>query len=204
MPPEVNLFIANYGYLAIFILVFSQEIGIPNPVPNELVLMYAGYLSLKGILYLPFIILTAISADCIGTSLLYTTFYFFGSYILRHKPKWLPFSQRVIDRLTTRISAKGLWAIRIGRLTPFIRGYTSVIAGLLQIKPKTFLPIALISATIWSSVCIITGRIIGPYWSEVGSKFGNLKLIILTAVLLILIVFVVRYFRNRKLNKNEI
>ena len=72
MPEEVVIFITRYGYMAIFILVFLQEIGMPNPIPNELVLMFSGYLSFKGLLYLPFVIFTVISADFIGTNILYT------------------------------------------------------------------------------------------------------------------------------------
>ena len=204
MPPEVIAFITSYGYLAIFLLVFSQEIGIPNPVPNELVLLFSGYLSFKEILSLPLVILTSVAADFIGTNILYFVFYFFGQYILRHKPRWLPISEKTIHKLSAKISAGGLWTIYIGRITPFIRGYTSVITGLLQIKPRVFLPIAIISATTWSSVCVITGRLLGPYWSFVGYKTGNLKFIILTLVALILCLVIFRYLKKRAAIKEEI
>jgi membrane protein DedA with SNARE-associated domain len=198
MPPEVIVFISNYGYLAIFILIFSQEIGIPNPVPNELVLMFSGYLTFKGILVLPVIILVAVSADFIGTNILYTVFYFFGNYILSHKPRWLPISTNAINKLSKRISKGGRWAIYLCRLTPFIRGYTSVIAGLLQIKPKIFLPLALISATTWSALYIITGRMLGPYLNYAGTKMRNVKYIVLITVLLILVIIgAVKYFQKR-------
>ena len=32
---ELALYITRYGYLAIFLLVFLQELGVPNPVTNE-------------------------------------------------------------------------------------------------------------------------------------------------------------------------
>ena len=53
MPEEVVYYITGYGYLAIFILVFLQEIGMPNPFPNELLLIFSGYLSFRGILFFP-------------------------------------------------------------------------------------------------------------------------------------------------------
>jgi alkaline phosphatase len=202
MPPEVIIFITNYGYLAIFFLVFIQEIGIPNPVPNELVLVFSGYLTFKGVLYLPFVIMIAMLADFIGTNILYIIFYFFGRYILQHKPRWLPISEKTINRINARITKGGIWAIFIGRLTPFIRGYTSVVTGFLQIKPKVFLPIAIISAALWSSTCVIIGRILGPYWSDSENKIENVKIIILISFSIILIIFSVRYFRKRaRMNK---
>jgi len=201
MPPEVFVLIAKYGYLAIFALVFSQEIGIPNPIPNELVLMFSGYLSFKQILSLPLLILTAVIADVIGTSLLYFTFYLFGKYILNNKPKWLPISQKKIDKLSTRVQNGGLWTIYLGRITPFIRGYTSVITGLLQIKPRIFLPIAVISALTWSSVCVTTGRLLGPYWSDVGNKVVNIKVFLITCAAIILLVFYLSYLKKRIFKK---
>lgn len=195
MPPEVVAYITNYGYVAIFLLVFSQEIGIPNPIPNELVIMFSGYLIYMGMLALPLVILTATTADFIGTTILYIVFYFLGAYILKHKPRWLPISEKAISKLSLRISKGGQWSIYLGRLTPFIRGYTSVITGLLQIKPKTFLPIAIISAATWSSVYVIAGKMLGPYWSYAENKIERLKLILLIAAIIILIIIAVRYVR---------
>ena len=198
MPPDLIIFIARYGYLAIFILVFAQEIGIPNPVPNELVLMFSGYLIFKGILFFPFVILITMSADFIGTSILYIVFYFFGDYILKHKPRWLPISDKTINKVSARISKGGLSTIYICRLLPFIRGYTSVITGLLQIKPNVFLPIALISAATWSSVYVLTGRILSPFLNFSEIKTGKVKLAMLITVIVILtVIIMVRYLKKR-------
>jgi membrane protein DedA with SNARE-associated domain len=202
MPPEVSDFITYYGYLAIFFLVFIQEMGIPNPVPNELVLMFSGYLAYKGILYLPFVIFVSVSADIIGTGILYTLFYFLGNCILKHKPRWFPISEKSINKYTSQISQGGKWTIYVCRVTPFVRGYTSIIAGLLQIKAGIFLPIALISAITWSAICVITGYFLGPYWSYAGEKLGNAKLIILLAGLIFLILIFYRYFKKRSDRKD--
>ena len=197
MTTEVITFIMNYGYFAIFIVIFAQEMGIPNPVPNELVLMFSGYLTLKGVLIFPLVIFVAVMADIIGTSILYGVFYFSGAYILKHKPRWLFISEKAVNKLSKRLSNGGRLKIYICRLTPFIRGYTSIITGLLQIKPKIFLPIALISGITWSSICVITGRILGPYWSYAGNKMGNVKCIVLTTVLILIIIATIRYFQKR-------
>jgi membrane protein DedA with SNARE-associated domain len=185
MPEELVYYVTRYGYLAILILVFLQEIGMPNPFPNELLLIFSGYLSFKGLLYHPFIILTAISADFIGTSLLYFLFYRTGNAILQKKPKWIPISTSMINRLSSKISSGGLFSIYIFRLTPFTRGYTSVITGLIQVKPRVFLPIAFISGLTWASVYVLTGHLIGPFWNIFIKNIGDFKYI-MVAVLVIL------------------
>jgi membrane protein DedA with SNARE-associated domain len=204
VPEEVVYFITRYGYVAIFILVFSQEIGMPNPIPNELVLMFSGYLSFKGLLYFPSVILTVISADFIGTNILYVIFYNAGTYIMQKKPKWVPLSATMIDRLTRKISDGGKLSIFIFRVTPFTRGYTSVLSGLLQIKPRIFLPIALISAATWATIYVIIGYIIGPSWDLFTKNIGSFKYILLAILATILcMVLFVYYYRKRGKRKTK-
>jgi len=178
----------------------------PNPIPNELVLMFSGYLSFKGLLYLPSVILTVISADFIGTNILYVIFYNTGTYIMLRKPKWIPLSATTIDRLTRKISEGGQLSIFIFRVTPFTRGYTSVITGLLHIKPRIFLPIALISATTWATIYVLIGYIIGPSWNLFTKNIGNFKYTLLavfvTIVTMVLIVYCFRKRVKRKTNSD--
>jgi membrane protein DedA with SNARE-associated domain len=202
MPEEVVYYVTRYGYLAIFILVFLQEIGLPNPFPNELLLLFSGYLSFKGLLFLPFIVLTAISADFIGTNILYFLFYNTGTIIMRKKPKWIPLSAGIIDKLTNKISRGGQLSILIFRLTPFTRGYTSVITGLLQVKPRVFLPIALITAIIWATIYVVIGHLIGPSWNLFTHNIADFKYIML-AVLAILICMVLSVYFKRSREKHK-
>ena len=203
MPPEIILYISQYGYLAIFLLIFLQEIGMPNPIPNELMLLFCGYLAFKGILELSVVFLTALSADFIGTNILYFTFYFFGGYILQRKPRWFPVSQKTINKLSVQVLKGGKWKMYLLRLTPFIRGYTSVVTGLLQIKPKTFLPIALFSAMTWSGAYILTGKLLGPRWSFIEKNIHNIKYIMLLALIIILALLSIRYFIKHDTDKTH-
>jgi membrane protein DedA with SNARE-associated domain len=197
MPEEVVNFVASYGYLAIFVLIFLQEIGMPNPFPNELLLLFTGYLTFTGLLSLPLVILTAISADFIGTNILYFIFLNTGSFIIQNKPRWLPLSDKLIERLSAKISKGGILSIYIFRVTPFTRGYASVITGLLQIKPKVFLPIALISASTWALVYVIIGRLIGPYWNLFTQNINNFSYIMIGVLVIVLCFMVILYFSKK-------
>ena len=204
MPEEVVYYVTRYGYLAIFIMVFLQEIGMPNPVPNELLLIFSGYLSFKGLLYLPSVILTAIIADFIGTNILYFLFYSTGALIMQKKPNWIPLSARMIERLSTKISKGGQLSIFIFRLTPFTRGYTSVITGLLQIKPKVFLPIALISAISWATVYVVIGHFIGPSWNLFTKNIPSFKYIMVAVLGIILCMVLLVYWVRKREKRNKI
>ena len=198
MPEEVIHYVTSYGYYAIFILVFLQEIGMPNPVPNELLLAFSGYLSFKGMLSFPMIIVTVILADFTGTNILYFVFYKTGSFILKRKPAWIPLSPGLLERLTSRISGGGQLSIYIFRLTPFIRGYTSVISGLLRIKPVVFLPIALTSAATWAAFYVSAGYYIGPSWNIFIENKNSLNYILPVMLTLISVVLLVIYLTRKK------
>lgn len=205
MPEEVVYYVTKYGYLAIFILVFLQEIGMPNPFPNELLLIFSGYLSFKGLLFLPFLILTVVTADFIGTNILYFLFFNTGTFIIQKKPKWIPVSLGRIERLTNKIYRGGQLRIYIFRLTPFMRGYTSVIAGLIQVKPKIFLPIALVSAVSWATIYVLIGYFIGPYWIQFIQNIDSFKFIMLAIlVAVICLMLLVHCFRNRKTLRTDV
>jgi membrane protein DedA with SNARE-associated domain len=194
---EIALYITKYGYLAIFLLVFLQELGVPNPVTNEFVLLFSGYLAFSGILDLWLVVLTAVAADLIGTTILYAVFYRFGGYIMDHRPRWIPISREHIDRIAQKISKRQRWGIYVGRLLPFLRGYASVAAGLLPIEPKVFIPAVIVSAITWSGGYVIAGRLLGPYWEQVAERIGGVECVVLGATLIVIAALVRRAILRR-------
>jgi membrane protein DedA with SNARE-associated domain len=192
MSVDVIFYITKCGYLAIFLLVFLQEIGAPNPIPNEFILLSAGYTVFIGALKFPIVLITIICADFFATLTLHTLFYFFGTIVLQSKPKWLPIPFRTIQYVKQRIETGGTSAIYIGRLLPFIRGYTSVIAGLLQIKTTIYIPVALITASIWSLFYLTVGILLGPVWERVLAYSSDFKRIIVVLAIVILLIYIMR------------
>lgn len=199
MPPELIAYITEYGYITIFGLVFLQELGVPNPVPNELILIYSGYLASVGKLSFALVILTVVAADFIGTTILYVVFYFFGPRFLK-KLTFLP--QKKIDQLVVYLSGKGRWGIYTGRLLPLIRGYASVAAGLLRLPPQEFLPAVILSALTWSGGYVFLGRILGPKWENVSNYFGfKNSLVIIGAIIIVYLLGLKVYGKIRKQTK---
>ncbi|MEO5646190.1 MAG: DedA family protein [Candidatus Paceibacterota bacterium] len=199
MPQSLILFITHYGYAAIFALVFLQEIGIPNPITNELVLLFAGSLGYSGVLSFPLIFLSAVTADIIGTTLLYWVFYTVGPKILAKK--WIPISQDSIAGLIDRVEKHGSWGIFIGRMLPLVRGYASVAAGLLHIKPKKFLLSVIASAIVWTGGYVLLGRILGKYWLNAQYAVKGIQKGVLLLLIVAIIIFGGRYLVNKLTQK---
>ena len=189
LSPEISQYIIHYGYAAVFSLVFLQEIGVPNPVPNEVILIFSGYLASTSVLSFPLLFLAAVSADIIGTTLLYGVFHFFGDELIKHAPRWLPVEK--INKVKDRIQKGGMWGIYLGRLMPYVRGYTSVAAGLVRIPPKTYLPAILFSAITWTGGYIIAGKLLGKRWDSLAASMGLWQVVIVSAVIIVLVFFII-------------
>jgi Uncharacterized membrane-associated protein len=179
MPDDLVFYISHYGYLALFLFIFLQEIGAPTPLPNELLLIFSGYLAFTGILKSLPIILTVAGADLLAATTLYVIFNLFGTFLLNPKSRWLPISRQSIQKQSQKIARLGFKGIVIGRLSPFIRGYVAVICGLLHISPKRYGITILATSVIWSSFYIAAGYFLGPYWKYINTHLEDLKYILM-------------------------
>ena len=175
MTESIVPLITQYGYLALFIFLFIQEMGTPSPIPNEVVLLISGYLVYSGILTFFGVLMVIILSDVLAALIIYVLFYFFGSWLINSKPKWLPIPTQAILKLKEKVALQGNKIVFMGRLTPVIRGYVAIISGLTRINLKKFIFILLFTATIWGLFFLILGYIISPYWQFVEPYFYKLK-----------------------------
>jgi membrane protein DedA with SNARE-associated domain len=198
MSAELTRYIAEFGYGAIFACVFLQELGVPNPISNEFVLLFSGYLAYAGVLNFWLVFLTAVAADCIGTTVLYAVFYRFGRPIIERRPKWCPISPERLEGARKRIGERRSWGIFLARLVPFVRGYASVAAGILPIPPRVFLPAVALSAVTWSGGYVIAGRVLGPAWELAVSRVGSAERALWIAAAIVGVYFAGRALRRRR------
>ena len=194
-------FVSDYGYLAVFLLVFLQEIGVPNPVPNELILLFAGALTSIGGLSVWLMLLTAVAADIIGTTLLFSIFYFFEHKIMERLAKWKALNKK-LDKIKEKILRHDRWAIFLGRMMPYVRGYVSVAAGILNMPYRVFIPMVAFSAALWSGGYVVLGHFLGRQWEEVAGFIGRYQWVLLVAVVLIITGWF--WLRHRKNGKNKL
>ena len=207
MPENFIIYFGQYGYLAIFIFLFLQEIGFPSPLPNEFILLFCGYLIFSDILKPLYLVLIVVSSDLLAAALLYFVFFLFGKSLLVKKNKWMPISQKNIQKLTQRIVKFGYKGIFLGRLSPFIRGYVSAISGFIRIDAKGYAITILISSTIRGIMLITGGYLLGPYWEYVNKNIEKFKYFLIVIPICIVvwmsIKLIVNYI-NRKQVPNSV
>jgi membrane protein DedA with SNARE-associated domain len=190
--------IAHYGYFAIFLFVLIQETGLPSPLPNEYVLFFSGYLASTGVLHLYYVILAVVAADLIAGFLLYELFFHSGKLILQKRPKWIPIPFRKLARLSIRLRKSRKKNTFIGRLTPFIRGWVSVLSGLMQLPQKEFSIVLISTSILWASAYVCTGFLLGPYYKQLMQHNILLGIAAFALPLVVLILF--RVLKQKKIS----
>jgi membrane protein DedA with SNARE-associated domain len=149
----------DWGYLGIFICVFVGNLGIP--VPEETVMLVAGFLAGRAILDLRFVylvcLLSAVSGDCCG--------FFVG----RHG------GQRIIARLVSRFATMrhryerlqlffhthGSKAVFMARFIAGVRFMAGPMAGAAGMPFFRFLGWNVLGAIIWCALIVTLGYLVG-------------------------------------------
>jgi membrane protein DedA with SNARE-associated domain len=203
MPEEVAYYITRYGYAAILTVIILQEIGVPNPVPVELLVFFTGYLSYKGLLYLPFVIITAIAADLTGAGILYLIFYSSGIFLIRNKPRWLPVSDTRINHFREKINNGGWSSIFLFRLVSLTRGYAAVISGLLHVNMRIYVPTVIVAAVTWTAFYAILGFVLGPSSNILFNNSGHFKIILFAILFIVLSISILVWLKKKHLNKEK-
>lgn len=198
MPQEIMSYIHIYGYLGIFILVFSQEVGLPSPIPNEFVLTFSGFLVFSNALNFGLVVLTALTADIIAAAILYAVFYMFGNVLFKKDRKWIPVHQ--INKQISKLRLKGVSSVFYGRLTPFIRGYVAVMCGLIKLEPKKYTFITLSTSSIWAAFYVSLGFLLGPYWNYVLQHMSQFKYLFYVVFLVLIVLMISRFIFNKQNN----
>ena len=155
----MEAWIAQYGYLAIFVGTFLE---------GETILILAGFAAHRGYLHLSGVILAAFLGTLFGDQL----FFFLGrrhsAFLLRHKPHWKP----RLDRAFRLIGRYRISIILGFRFLYGLRTVTPFALGMSKVPRRLFIPLNLFGALIWAVVFGAAGNFFGQAMEAI---LGNIR-----------------------------
>jgi membrane protein DedA with SNARE-associated domain len=189
--------ISQYGYLGLFCLLMLGIIGLP--VPDELLLTGAGYLTLKGDLDLLPTILAGFLGSTAGITVSYLLGRFAGHALIERYGGYVHFTHERLEKLHAWFERFGSWALFFGYYFAGIRHFTAFTAGTSKLELKRFAPFAYGGALVWTTTFVLLGHFIGEEWQRV-SEQAHQVMEIVTAVLIVagLIAYGVFKLRGRR------
>lgn len=158
--------ITEYGYFGLAGLLMLGVVGLP--VPDETLLMFAGYLVYKGQFNLLATLAAAIPGSAVGITLSYALGRLAGFELVHHFGRFLHFDQKELDRTRAWFDRHGKWALTFGYFIPGVRHFTALVAGASRLEIPIFAAFAYAGAVLWCTSFILAGRILGKEWATVG------------------------------------
>jgi len=153
--PELGHLIEHWGYLAIFGFVVLGNLGVP--VPEESILVLAGYLVWQGDLRLPLVLLVGILSAVAGDNLGYWIGRRYGQEAIERYRRWVlltPARLEATRRFVTRYGAVGVFAARFIAGLRFLAG---PLAGSTGLPPLAFVAANALGAVVYVPTMVAAG-----------------------------------------------
>ncbi|MFB6610912.1 DedA family protein [Agromyces sp. NPDC056379] len=181
----------SLGDIGVGVLVFL-EVLIP-PIPSEVILPFAGYLSQSGELHLGWLILWSTLASVIGALVLYGL----GAAVgLDRAIRWIAWTRLVsrtdLERGAEWFHRHGRWSVLVGRMIPGVRSLISLPAGADRMPLAWFCLFTALGSGLWNTLLIGVGAALGTQHALLEEYLQYLDWVVYGAIAIALAVLVIR------------
>ena len=197
LPGGLVDFFVSYEYLALLLIFFISEAGVPLPFPNYLLILYATYLLGEGKGNVLLIFASAVLGMVLGAWLLYWIALRGGRPLLQKYGKYIRLQPDKLDQVEAWFKRRGGVAVLLGRLTPGIRVQTALVAGLFRVPSGVFVTSVTLSAMVWAFVYVLVGILMQDQYDRLYGFVRGQSVLAITVLALALIVVTVMILRSR-------
>lgn len=194
--------LTSLGDIGVGVLVFL-EVLVP-PIPSEVILPFAGYLSQSGQLNLGWLFFWSTLASWLGALLLYAL----GSAIGMQRAIRLLAATRLVSRTDLERGAdwfarSGAWTVLVGRMVPGVRSLISLPAGASRMNLLTFSIYTILGSGLWNALLLGVGAALGTQHEQLEQYLGYLDYVVYGAISIALVVLLVRRLREGSAARRE-
>lgn len=165
---SIDMFLVQYGLAAVFVVMLTKSVGVPIPIPADVIILVTAARAAEGklILWQAFlaILLAVVGGGLIqfwlargpGRNLLYR----FGRYI--------GLTSTRLDAASTKVKKGGVLGISLAILVPGVRGAAIAASGLAGIPLRVFVLGLVIGSTLFLSLHFFLGYLGGSLLTLLG------------------------------------
>jgi len=187
-------FLTSAGYAALILFGFLEAACIP--ISSEVTFGFAGVLAYQGHLNLALVIIIGSLAELAGSYASYAVGRIGGKPLVQKVGRYVLVTQGDVDRAERFLAGRGGWAVAVGRMLPFIRAFTSIVAGLVRIPAVRFGVLSLIGTVIYATVLSVAGYQLGHAWNNVSHGLTVVGYILFALVVVAIAGFVLYRLRQ--------
>jgi membrane protein DedA with SNARE-associated domain len=203
--------IGDYGLYAVFVLMLVDAV---LPAASEVVMVYGGALA-SGAFVGQDVVLFGRTIEegppaYLAVALAGTIGYTIGAvggwaiglyggrpYLERHG-RWLHLNEAKLERAERWFERWGDRAVFFGRLTPVVRSFVSVPAGVFEAKLGRYTLLTLFGSAIWCFAFAGAGYAAGESWEDFHHAFRYFDYLVAAAIVAAVAFLVIRHLRRRR------
>jgi membrane protein DedA with SNARE-associated domain len=115
-----------------------------------------------------------------------------GRELLEHRGRWLHVSPERLDRADAWFRRWGRPGVLVGTLTPVVRSFVAIPAGIFEMPLSAFLGLALVGSAVWSFAFVGIGYGLGASYKSFEHDFRYVEYAIVAGIVLALAYLVYR------------
>ena len=203
---SVTTLIGDHGLYAVFVLMAVDAVF---PAASELVMLYAGALA-AGAFSGQHVVLFGDRIDShfwayVAMSFAGTIGYTLGSLVgwgigayagrplLEERGRWFHLDRAKLDRADRWFERWGDWAVFLGRLTPVVRSFISIPAGVVRMPIVRFTVLTFLGSAIWCFAIAGAGWALGSSYERFHHDFAYVEYAVVAAVIVFVVWLILRW-----------
>ncbi|OLB22872.1 MAG: hypothetical protein AUH17_07865 [Actinobacteria bacterium 13_2_20CM_68_14] len=203
---SVTTLIGDHGLYAVFVLMAVDAVF---PAASELVMLYAGALA-AGAFSGQHVVLFGDRIDShfwayVAMSFAGTIGYTLGSLVgwgigayagrplLEERGRWFHLDRAKLDRADRWFERWGDWAVFLGRLTPVVRSFISIPAGVVRMPIVRFTVLTFLGSAIWCFAIAGVGWALGSSYERFHHDFAYVEYAVVAAVIAFVVWLILRW-----------
>jgi membrane protein DedA with SNARE-associated domain len=201
--------VGDHGVVAVFLLMAVDAV---LPIGGEIVMLFAGVLAAGALRQRATLLgldlgrglgayLALVAAGTLGSLAGGLAGWLIGARggrtLLERHGRWLHLGPQRVDRAEAWFARFGTWAVLFGRLTPLVRSFISIPAGVLGSRLGPYAALTLLASAIWCLVFGAIGWAAGSQWESVHAKLHYLDYAVVVGVVAVVAAVAVRWHRTR-------
>jgi len=203
---SITSFIGNHGVYAVFVLMAIDAVF---PAASELVMVYAGAIASgafsgqhvvlfgshisSGAAAFVVMALSGTLGYTVGALVGWAVGLYGGRPLLERRGRLLHLSPERLDRAERWFDRWQGWAVFLGRLTPVVRSFISIPAGVFRAPLAAYTALTLAGSAIWCFALAGVGWGVGKSYHRFDHGFRYAEYAIVAAVVILLVLVVLRW-----------
>ena len=194
----MSAILIGHPLVTIALILFFEELGVPSPLPGDVMMLFAGVQAARGDASLWSVLLIEELATLAGASLLYLGSRRIGRPLVVRYGPYVGLGPERLAATEARLRRQGWRAVVVGRMLPGTRILTVIAAGVVDLPARDFLPALVIGSSVYLSGYTMIGFWVGPTAVQAFERLALPVTSLLSLALLVVIVVALRAFRRSR------